>query len=713
MKAENLEKLSKEGFNVPRFIVIESEKDIDLSFSNAELFAVRSSYCMEDSKNKSYAGQFETFLNVSRENIFDAVHKVRESYKINNSECGNKDSKIIIQEMIQSELSGILFTANPIGVMNEFVIVVGKGLGNHVVENKINTTTYHYNVDDRLYCYIRDEDSPLLKDEILKELIEKGKLIESIFADKMDIEFGIVGDTIYMLQARPITTISKNKLIILDNSNIVESYPGVSLPLTQSFVKEIYYSIFKSCVARICGNDKIREDLDGILKDMVEVVNGRIYYRINNWYSLLKLLPFNRKLIKVWRQMLGVQSSFIVYDKVEMGLTDKVNIYHSFLKSLWFSQKDMKILNEFFNTEMITAEFNLQSSNTIPELLGVYQKEIDRFISKWDITLINDLYTFIFTALSGKNNKKTLAEIKNLESLRPVKWINKLVDDFYTYGEDSEKFNTNLNNFILLYGDRCLGELKLETKTYQTNPELLLSYIKKQKIEENKEFSEEENKKQGFFAEKAKQGIYNREISRMNRSRLFGFARKLFLKTGSILYAQGHIDHPRDVFYLYNDEIGDESVDKRKRIKERKKEYERYEQMPGFHRLVFHEKVVTKLDYLGVVHSVISENQLQGEGISDGIIEGEILVINSPGVEIDTTDKIIVTRATDPGWVYLIRNCKGIIAEQGSLLSHTAIISRELKKPAVVGVKNATALLKNGEKVRINGLDGTIDLLGD
>ena len=66
---------------------------------------------------------------------------------------------------------------------------------------------------------------------------------------------------------------------------------------------------------------------------------------------------------------------------------------------------------------------------------------------------------------------------------------------------------------------------------------------------------------------------------------------------------------------------------------------------------------------------------------------------------------------TDPGWVFLIKNAVGIIAEQGSLLSHTAIISRELHKPAVVNVSNVMHILKTGDKVRINGTTGVIEKL--
>ena len=65
---------------------------------------------------------------------------------------------------------------------------------------------------------------------------------------------------------------------------------------------------------------------------------------------------------------------------------------------------------------------------------------------------------------------------------------------------------------------------------------------------------------------------------------------------------------------------------------------------------------------------------------------------------------------TDPGWVFLLSNSKGIISEKGSLLSHTAIISRELKIPAVVGVKDAFDLIKDGDIIELDGNTGTIKI---
>ncbi len=322
-------------------------------------------------------------------------------------------------------------------------------------------------------------------------------------------------------------------------------------------------------------------------------------------------------------------------------------------------------------------------------------------ISKWDITLINDLYTFIFTALSGKKNQSALSEIKNLESLKPIIELNKLKK----CDENKAEYKVLFNSYIEKYGDRCLEELKMETRTYRTNPEILKEYLKSYSAVEKKE---PKNKHDGFFIKKAKQGIRNREISRMNRSRLFGIARAIYLSIGEDLFENNLIENQRDVFYLYENELLNFDLNFKKIIAERKAEFEIYKKIPNYSRLVFIDKIINKNFNLNYSVS-IEKNIIKGTGTSEGIAEGEILIIDSPNLNIDTENKIIVTKMTDPGWIYLIKNARGIISEQGSILSHTAIISRELKKPAVVNVKHAGTLFKNGEKVRINGLLGTIE----
>ena len=89
----------------------------------------------------------------------------------------------------------------------------------------------------------------------------------------------------------------------------------------------------------------------------------------------------------------------------------------------------------------------------------------------------------------------------------------------------------------------------------------------------------------------------------------------------------------------------------------------------------------------------------------------EALVVTNPELSLDTHGKILVTRSTDPGWVFLIENAAGIIAEKGSLLSHTAIITRELHKPSMVNVREACRRIRTGDLVALDSTAGTIRIL--
>ena len=127
--------------------------------------------------------------------------------------------------------------------------------------------------------------------------------------------------------------------------------------------------------------------------------------------------------------------------------------------------------------------------------------------------------------------------------------------------------------------------------------------------------------------------------------------------------------------------------------------------------MVFKDEIYHK----NYVHSGIEllekPDKLFGIASSVGIVKGEVLVIDSPDINIDTSNKIIVTKTTDPGWVFLIKNSLGIVAEKGSMLSHTAIITRELKKPSVVNVKDITKVVKTGDVVELNAAEGMITIL--
>ncbi len=714
-KARNLRILRKNGINVPPFVVVKEGEAVNLDFSKAERFAVRSSCSAEDGIDAAFAGQFETLLNVKRSDVSSAVERVRESFssesarqyaREKNVDISTENSEVIVQEMIDADYSGVVFSANPLGLLNEIVITVGYGLGDYVVADKIRTTSYYYNRDDKQYFYSRDKDTPTLSAEMLSQLVENALKIRNIFKREMDIEFAVCGDILYILQARPITTLKGNGRIILDNSNIAESYPARSLPLTQEFAKEVYYRIFRSLFLRVSGDEKLTNSISGNLKNMVSSADGSLYYCIENWYALLKLLPFSKKIIGVWQNMLGVENKTIPDTEVNVSVWMKFKIAFRFAYYLGRTPTEMKRLNAWFETNYPKFRRQVENAHDIECLLAVYHNLIEGITARWDITLINDMYAFLFTALAGKRNKESLANIRNLESMRPVLALRRLAE-----AQGSPEFGKMKARYIEKYGDRCLGELKLETKTYRTNPELLDERIKSETVEITHKRPVPQN--DGFFVRQAKLGISNRESSRLHRSRMFGLARGIMLKIGEILVDEGYLTDKRDVFWLHEDEMRN-PTDFKDIIARRKREHENFKNIPVFGRLVYENEIFNHSSLCARGDVLDNETELAGVPASvgkGGIVEGEAIVISEPSEACDISGKIIITTSTDPGWVFLIKDALGIVAEKGSLLSHTAIITRELGKPSIVNVPHITRKIRTGDIISLDTSNGIVRII--
>ena len=779
-KYENLVKLKENGFNVANFEIIQFEdviqnpKEIrqiiqdNRNKTNKEIsnilkkyienniiqdftinlqcdkYAVRSSSNIEDGKNDSFAGQFDTYLNVEKEELNTKIIKCFKSLYNENVldyvfkkkiDITDLRMNVIIQEMVQSEYSGIIFTANPQGILNESVIVVGKGLGEKVVSDKIKTTSYFYNLNDKLY-YFEGINDYLNKNQV-EELIDISQNITNFLGKYLDIEFGIYNNQIYILQARNITTIEDSSPLILDNSNIVESYPGISLPLTISFVGSIYSGVFEGVSRRILKNERELAKHTTVFKNMVGSANGRIYYKISNWYTVIKFLPFSKKIIPIWQEMLGVKNKKYDSEKVKLSFITRTMTYINSFYELAKVPKNMEKLNKKFIT--INDEFFKEFSSTLneKEVMILYNKVGKELFSCWDITLLNDTYTFIFTGLLKNRLKKKyknyeemankyISGITNIESMKPIK---ELITLAYKKDEYSQKeYDNMITKYIQKYGDRNLEELKLESKTFRTNPELLIQKIQEYREDMDRlteiykninsndyECDIKEDWLTKKLIKKCTLGIKNREISRLNRSRIFGMVRNMILRWGEIYQEQGLIENKRDIFYLKLEEIERMISNKENKldiIRKRKEDYKLYEHLPAYTRIIFTEKVFDKHHTnVNMNKFYNNKNELRGIPCSNGKVKGEALVITKVKDVKDVKDKILVTKMTDPGWVFLLATAKGIISEKGSLLSHTAIISRELKIPSIVGVNNLLNTIKSGDIIEMDGTTGIITII--
>ena len=191
--------------------------------------------------------------------------------------------------------------------------------------------------------------------------------------------------------------------------------------------------------------------------------------------------------------------------------------------------------------------------------------------------------------------------------------------------------------------------------------------------------------------------------------------RKIILKRAKILLDKGFIDNIDEIFKLKIDTLSNilENINKYNKeqiiniIKKDNYLYEIFNSWKRFPllfdsrgRLFFQEKKVSN-----------KKNELIGDTVSFGKIRGKAKVLNSVNEKKFNPGEILVTKATDPGWTPLIINCGGIILEVGGMLQHGALVSREFNKPCVVGIDNVTKIIKDGEEVEVDAIEGVVRLL--
>ena len=218
-KAANLGELIKLGFNVPRGFVCtakENRDDIYNMYNKLKLdkVAVRSSAICEDGIQNSYAGQFETFLNIDKEEIIKSVEKCYESNRsenikgyINEKDIVDDDTKVsvIVQEMIDGDIAGVMFTKNPVTGDDTIIIESVLGLGEKLVQGEV--TPSQLTINKNTLIIENKIGKEMLSDDEAKLLSEIGMEIESKFKAPQDIEWTIKDGEIYILQARNITTL--------------------------------------------------------------------------------------------------------------------------------------------------------------------------------------------------------------------------------------------------------------------------------------------------------------------------------------------------------------------------------------------------------------------------------------------------------------------------------------------------------------------------
>ncbi|HWW99243.1 phosphoenolpyruvate synthase [Collimonas sp.] len=295
-----------------------------------------------------------------------------------------------------------------------------------------------------------------------------------------------------------------------------------------------------------------------------------------------------------------------------------------------------------------------------------------------------------------------------------------------------------IHAYLDKYGMRCSGEIDITEARWSEKPTMLLPMIlnniknfepgaSKRKFEQGLQeaMAEEQSllerlKQLPDGEQKARETkrmidlvrnfIGYREYpkyGKINRSFVY---KQALLKEAERLVQAGVIHETADMYYLNFEElretVGTSQVDYQL-IGKRKDEYQSYKKLTP-------PRVITSDgEILSGVYKRenIPAGAIAGLPVSSGIVEGRARVIlNMEDADLEEGD-ILVTAFTDPGWTPLFVSIKGLVTEVGGLMTHGAVIAREYGLPAVVGVENATRLIKDGQRIRVNGTDGYLEIL--
>ncbi len=217
----------------------------------------------------------------------------------------------------------------------------------------------------------------------------------------------------------------------------------------------------------------------------------------------------------------------------------------------------------------------------------------------------------------------------------------------------------------------------------------------------------------------ARNRVRDRENLRFERTRLFGRARDLFVELGRKFHAEDVLDDPRDIFYLEVNEIlgfvdGTATTTDLKGLTAlRKAEFARHRQgEPPAEAASRRAGAVHQGNSfqaaVGADGDGPSGDRLQGLGCCPGVVRGPARVVTDPRQAVLKMGDVLVAERTDPGWIMLFPCAAGLLVERGSLLSHSAIVAREMGIPAVVSLAGVTRWLKDGDWVELNGETGVV-----
>ncbi|MDF5736189.1 MULTISPECIES: glycerol-3-phosphate acyltransferase [unclassified Nostoc] len=737
-KAATLSQIKRWGYPVPKGWVLPPIDDPELLTeflqpSELSPLVVRSSAIGEDSEHSSAAGQYETVLNViSPQALQSAIAQVQASYNHPSAVQYRRDRglndtamAVLIQQQVQSIYSGVAFSRDPVTQQGDAIIIEALlGSPTQVVSGKVTPEQYRaFVLETENSSSVQLEGEGRVPQALIKQVAYLAYRLEKRYhGTPQDIEWSYDGQTLWVLQARPITTL----LPMWTRKIAAEVIPGVIHPLTWSINRPLTCGVWGELFTLVLGERTLGLDFaeTATLHYSRAYFNasllGDIFLRMGLPSSSLEFLTRGAKLSKpswesTWENLPGLGKLL----KRELSLEkDFKRDYHKrFIPGLsQLAQSDIDYLEPSKLLARIDFILELLRHGTYYSILAPLSVALRQGIFRVKDDQIDHSVTPEIAALRSLSAIATDAK-EVLLKFEPQQVFEQLKQT-----PEGEKILQEFNELLQDYGYLSEVGTDISVTTWRENPQMIKQMFV-QLMQGNEPQSGAKDAINSIFADKPKRSFVQRRVDIKGRvtevySRLLAELRWSFLALEKIWLKSGLLKKTGDIFFLNFDEVrrlavgGDSRLIQQldKLIELRRSQFRQDSEIIQVPFLVYGNTPPHPL-----APSVIYSDQiLQGIGASHGQAEGKVKVLRNlqdlPEIDRDT---ILVVPYTDSGWAPLLLRAGGLIAEVGGRLSHGAIVAREYGIPAVMDVRGATWLLQDGQRVRIDGSRGIVELSND
>lgn len=769
-------------------------------------YAVRSSATAEDLPDASFAGQQDTYLNVIGEAaLLNAIRRCWVSlftdrailYRSqNNFPHRDVQLSVVVQQMVMAEKSGILFTADPLtGHRHTLTIDASFGLGEALVSGLVTPDAYR--VDKRTNTIIardiadkelaifpvkeggtRQEQldearrrQPVLSDEQILALAALGKRVEAHYGKPQDIEWAIANDQIYLLQARPITSLypidglasPDGSLRIYFSMGHQQNMTRAMSPLSLSSFPLLLpvghtHSRFEADILRTSGG-RLFADLTLALR---HPLLRRLVFALLSQFDALAPAMFRAAMARPEFQA----------DKRRARLSwGVVKFVAGVMRQIQYALWRQDLTGFVAQTNTLIDRFIAKKSGdlqAIPTGKGQIEAVVTAmpgifpFFLNWvPQAIAGEAAKRMLTRLAGKHlspeeaDALTLAIPGNVvtemnlavgdlaDAARPspalVAWFEQLGGngrDWLAHAATlpgAEPFMAAWEAFIAQYGARGPAEIDIMMPRWHEEPLPILQVVANAlKQEPGSHRIQHQKLVQAREAATAKllastRGLRRRLLKRLIHVateaggmrehhkfvavRFLWIVKQILLQNADLLAAQGKLALADDIWFLPWQEVlaiwDDADTDWQARIQQRRADLERFQKLTP-------PLIITSDGETPAVQYEVAdapEGALLGSPVSPGVVEGIVHVVHDPQAETLAPGEILVAPYTDPGWTPLFINAAGLIMEVGGQLTHGSVVAREYGIPAVVGVRGATQRLHTGQRVRVDGSRGVIEVV--